>query len=722
MLLQSTKLEVCRLTPTLCFIWMLHLNCAALEINERPTDPDQVELKWKSETGKHYTVQATSDLSGNFSNLAVGQQATPPMNYWWVPTNLADKRFFKLVPNETDSNSQNNLLLNGDFSNQGENWSLVANSTETEASFQTENNEIGVEITDGGTNLSHIFLRQLNIQLEAGKTYTLAFDARVENARPIRITLRDDSISQNYLTQNITLSNTGTMQSYRFEFAAGNTGTSLGRLTFLLGNDANDIYFDNIYLLEGTPIINRAAAYAMNARLARGNNFMASKAMNSQGAFDDYELLNDSGFNHCRIGYKLDEVVGAAPDYLIPSSNLQNIQAMVDWCLQEGLIAVVDPVHNWGNNSDDTKKFGATTEEFNKLGKIWEQVADYFATYSLDGVVFEVFNEPHSDDNGPLIITTALQAIRASNGNEKRIVIVPGDGFSTRQAIIDAFDNNEIPTNDNYLIGTFHYYDPFTFTKQGLVLDDAAVAWGTTEEFSTVDTDFSAVATANNNWANTHQSESLPIYLGEFGVDNEADLYNNDRKRWLSWVRMQAERNGFSWAHWNMYQNALSSKGMGPWVYNQQIQNPETRSFDPDPLEALVGEYEFEDGTSGGNVSFSTNTPGFKGVGYAEFPTETGDGIFAKINNIYIPKDDTYAVKVHYASAATRSLRLVTRDDNGTTVQRLDEQSFPATGGTDSWATHTIYINFSEGDDAEFRVVALPDAGVHLDWIHITLP
>ena len=101
----------------------------------------------------------------------------------------------------------------------------------------------------------------------------------------------------------------------------------------------------------------------------------------------------------------------------------------------------------------------------NKLGKIWEQVADRFASYDLDRVVFEVFNEPHNGHDVARIINTALSAIRASAGNESRIVIVPGDGFSTRQALIDAFNNDEIPSDDLYLISTFHYYDPFSFTK-----------------------------------------------------------------------------------------------------------------------------------------------------------------------------------------------------------------------------------------------------------------
>ena len=48
--------------------------------------------------------------------------------------------------------------------------------------------------------------------------------------------------------------------------------------------------------------------------------------------------------------------------------------------------------------------------------------------------------------------------------NESRQVIVSGEGFSTRGALISAFEQDLL---DNNLIATFHYYHPFSFTKQG---------------------------------------------------------------------------------------------------------------------------------------------------------------------------------------------------------------------------------------------------------------
>ena len=456
-----------------------------------------------------------------------------------------------------------------------------------------------------------------------------------------------------------------------------------------------------------TPGDRRAFAREVNRRMGRGNNFMASKSMNAQGAPEDYALLNNTYFAHCRIGYKMDEVCGSAPGYAIPANEMQNLQNMVDWCLAEGLIANIDPVHNWANGPGFTYP-----DDLPKLSNIWVQVATHFANYDLENVVFEIMNEPHDGNVVSDIIITGLGAIRGTAGNETRVVIVSGDGFSTRQALIDALDNDEIPADDDHLIGTFHYYDPRSFTAQGA----GGINWGTAAEFTETLTKFDEVLTANNNWAVRNGTDPLPLYLGEFGVDNGAPAA--DRKKWLSWIRMQAEARDISWAHWNMYQNTDSSKGMGPWT-NTEKNDPSTRYFDADPAEALIGRYEFEDGSRSTGVFYDDTAAGFTGTGYAAFPSSTGAAYWARVDNIYIPKTDTYAVQIHYASAADRDLRLVSRNDSGTTIQTISDLSFPATGGSNSWQTLEVQVDFEVGELADLKIVALPDQGVQLDWLKV---
>ena len=700
----------------------------ALSIEQRASNTDQIQLEWPSQTGMAYSIYQSESLESAFTVQSENMQATPPQNTWWADKAPFEKRFFKV---QAYGEAPSVINANSNFLQGTDNWNTPIYEDAT-ANISVIDGELSVDITNGSSELWHIFIRQLGIPFVENQTYTLLFDARAAASRDIRVNISDENTTTNFLSTDITISNIDEMQTYRLTFTATSPDTSNGRLTFLLGNDDNALYFDNIRIFEGAGNIARAAAHRMNTRLFRGNNFMAAKAVNDQGALDDYSLLNNTGFSHCRIGYKMDEVASTAPNYALPSEDLQILQKMVDWCVEEGLIAVIDPVHNWANNNNTggAVAFAATEEEYNKLGKIWEQVADHFAGYDNDSVVFEVFNEPHNGHDVARIISTSLSSIRSSLGNEERIVIVPGDGFSTRQALIDAFNNDEIPSDDLYLIGTFHYYDPFSFTKVSNANPGYNPFWGTSAELAQVATDFDAVVSANDNWSTRNLNEPLPIYLGEFGVDNEADNQGSDRKKWLSWTRMQAEARGMSWAHWNMYQNQPATKGMGEWTYgsNGTVQNPSNRAFDPDPLEALVGHYEFENGSLVGGLSVSQEYPGFKGSGYVEFPETVGNGIFIRSEDLYIPVSATYAVKIHYSSDTNHTLRVVSGnfiDGNfapANAVGSAVDHLFLATGGHDSWRTQTVNLHFEAGPAPQLKIVANTEPGVNLDWLEISLP
>ena len=702
----------------------------ALSIEQRASNTDQIQLEWPSQTGMAYRVYQSESLESAFTVQSENMQATPPKNTWWTGKAPFEERFFKV---QTYGETTTVINANYDFLEGTDNWITSINEANATADISVIGSELSVNITNGGSSRSHIFIRQFGIPFVGNQTYTLLFDARATAPRDILVNIRDENTTTNFFpSTNITISNIDEMQTYRLTFAATSPDTSNGRLTFLLGNDDNALYFDNIRICEGEENIERSAAHRMNTRLFRGNNFMAAKAMNDQGALDDYSLLNNSGFSHCRIGYKMDEVASTAPNHALPSEDLQILQKMVDWCLEEGLIAVVDPLHNWANNTntEGALAFTATEEEYNKLGKIWEQVADHFANYDNDSVVFEVFNEPHNGHDIARIISTSLTSIRSSSGNEERIVIVPGDGFSTRQALIDAFNNDEIPYDDLYLIGTFHYYDPFSFTKVSNTNPGYNPSWGTTAELAQVATDFDAVVSANNSWATRNLTEPLPIYLGEFGVDNEADNQGNDRKKWLGWIRMQAEARGMSWAHWNMYQNQPATKGMGAWTTgsNGTIQNPSIRAFDEGPLEALVGHYEFENGSLYNGIEVNERYPGFKGNGYVKFPETIGNGIFIRSEDLYIPVSATYAVKIHYSSDTNRTLRVSSGNFiNGSfaatnAVGSAVDHLFLTTGGHDSWRTQTVNLYFEAGPAPQLKIVANTESGVNLDWLEISLP
>ena len=120
-----------------------------------------------------------------------------------------------------------------------------------------------------------------------------------------------------------------------------------------------------------------------------------------------------------------------------------------------------------------------------------------------------------------------------------------------------------MPKEDRNLILSIHYYDPFKFTHQGAFWVKESAPWkgrtwtGTDTEQANVRKSFTKAA----SWA---KANDVPVFLGEFGANDQADM--ESRARWTSFVAREAERQGFSWAYWEFcsYFGAYDQKA-GAW-------------------------------------------------------------------------------------------------------------------------------------------------------------
>ncbi len=267
----------------------------------------------------------------------------------------------------------------------------------------------------------------------------------------------------------------------------------------------------------------RAEAFRFVREMGRGANFMAAKVEGQYFDEMDAIILETNHFTHIRLGAKMNDHIGQGPGYEIDQARITYMKEAVDILLEHGLMVIIDPLHQYNETYTDN--------DLPVLKSMWLQLAEAFAGYPVDRVAFEIMNEPHADYNLFSLVNESLKVIRSVEGNQERIVIVSGQGFSTRQALINAFNDNVFPTDDPYIVGTFHYYDPRSFTKQGSL--GTLVNWADGGDEDTDWTDVSAafneVNAANAAWAERNETTPLPLYLGEFGGDNAAPLA--DRKR-----------------------------------------------------------------------------------------------------------------------------------------------------------------------------------------------
>ena len=170
------------------------------------------------------------------------------------------------------------------------------------------------------------------------------------------------------------------------------------------------------------------------------------------------------------------------------------------------------------------------------------------------------------------LLSDLLKVVRESN--PERMVVVGPAGWNN----LSHLTRLELPTDDQRLIVTFHYYSPFPFTHQGAGWVEQGRKWKDIP-WSGSDDEREAIAKAMQTAAEWAERENRPLYLGEFGSYHKADM--ESRRRWTRCVREEAERRGISWAYWEF--------GAGFGVYD-----PESDSYREELLNALVPDSDVE--------------------------------------------------------------------------------------------------------------------------------
>ena len=217
---------------------------------------------------------------------------------------------------------------------------------------------------------------------------------------------------------------------------------------------------------------------------------------------------------------------GTRADFTVVSSYLDRLEQVIGWGLNQGLVIILD-FHGAKLKSEFIYTFDSDRSEYThpssakraadlaKFYSIWEQVADRFKDYS-DDLIFEVINEPYfhiSATEMNAINNEVISIVRNSTGNNPtRKIIITGGAKISYEALTTI--DPTILNSDSYLIATFHYYRPFSFTKSS---DDNFNynTWGTQSDKTDVDIEFDTV----KNWAASFTPE-VAVYLGEFGADN----------------------------------------------------------------------------------------------------------------------------------------------------------------------------------------------------------
>lgn len=339
------------------------------------------------------------------------------------------------------------------------------------------------------------------------------------------------------------------------------------------------------------------SAFDINKRLGRGINIGNTFEAPSENAWGNpwnpeyFKIIADLGFTHVRLPVRwepADRSMANAPYTILPAF-MKRIQSVIDEALKNKLHIIINMHHHEAlldNPSGQKARFLSQ----------WEQIASYFRNYP-DSLLFEILNEPNDKLTPALwnqLAAEALSKIRETNPSRGVLVGTAEWGG------ISGLNQLQLPDDEN-LIVTIHYYNPFEFTHQGADWSNMEhvkdVIWYDSEaERETIHQEFEIV----KQYSQTNQ---VPVHIGEFGAYSKADM--DSRARWTTYLARWFEEQGFSWAYWEF------SAGFG--IYNpsaKQLSTPLVNALlhNPIPKPAKVEltsvyESDFKNNTDGWYVN-----------------------------------------------------------------------------------------------------------------------
>jgi endoglucanase len=276
----------------------------------------------------------------------------------------------------------------------------------------------------------------------------------------------------------------------------------------------------------------------------------------------DFTNIKSLGCDVIRLPINLHFMTNGEPDFILDPLFTDFLDSAVTWAEELQINLILDN-HTFDPSVDTDPSIEGT------LIKVWTQMAEHYKN-RMEYIFYEILNEPHgiSDALWGSIQGHVIDAIRAVDAYHT--IIVGGaewNSYNNLQYIPDYEDDN--------LIYTFHFYDPFLFTHQGATWTNPSMATLAGVPFpyhpdSMPDFPSDLMGTWIESSFNYYEHDgtvarvkelldiaidfsntrNVPIFCGEFGV-YIPNSPGYDRVAWYDTVRTYLESNGIAWTIWD---------------------------------------------------------------------------------------------------------------------------------------------------------------------------
>jgi len=282
-----------------------------------------------------------------------------------------------------------------------------------------------------------------------------------------------------------------------------------------------------------------------------------------------FDVIADRTFESVRIPLRWSAYTQNTPPYTIDEAFMNRVGEVVQQALDKGLKVVIN-VHHFEELMSDPE------ENKDKFYSMWEQIARYFKDYS-DDLFFDLLNEPEGNLNASKWNTIQLETIKRIRAiKSSRWIILTGapDGLSASLYSII------LPDNTDYIMATFHLYEPYLFTHQGAPWLDGrfqttGIQWPGPPDAPVIPVQAAQEDPEFALWFDYYNTQpyifnpagpkpitqelkrardwsrqnNIPILMGEFGTYNLID--SQSRKNWTQFVLQESEKYNIAWMLWD---------------------------------------------------------------------------------------------------------------------------------------------------------------------------
>jgi len=278
----------------------------------------------------------------------------------------------------------------------------------------------------------------------------------------------------------------------------------------------------------------------------------------------DFSDVKQLGVDVIRLPIDFYLFTSGAPNYTIDPLLFKLLDEALDWAEKYKIYIIMDC------HPENQPVIDKTIINF--ILPLWRQMAEHFKNQS-EYVIYEILNEPQgiSSGNWGKIQGDVINEIRKID--QRHWIVIGGTNYNSFDSL------SSLPKyTEKRLLYTFHFYDPYIFTNQGVYSDAPSLASLAGVPFpydrkrmpeippdlrgTSVDrylrisypTDGTKAALGKelDTVAKFSKQRNVPVFCGEFGVLRRTSL-PDDRVRWHKAVRELFEERNIPWIKWSYY-------------------------------------------------------------------------------------------------------------------------------------------------------------------------